>query len=286
MMLVAVILDYYCQGGCGRHRGIKKDGTMYQYCSHECHQNAAQIRNVHSQVNDQWTNSQQGSSQQAHYQSRQKSVSVNDFPWDAILFYDKDQSHYEFTNFYMCRIKINEDNWPTTEHYFQAQKFIGTPYYYDIRDVPSPRQALEMSRRPDVSKWKRTDWKSIKDQIMLKALLVKFLQHKDLMVRLVKTGSRMLVENSPSDWYWGIGRDGKGENRLGKLLMHVREICCNKPTQRDQETVGDLIDLSDGNGKDEQDLQQENSQDFTNYPGVPNEIISNTNQETTPMETN
>jgi predicted NAD-dependent protein-ADP-ribosyltransferase YbiA (DUF1768 family) len=37
------------------------------------------------------------------------------------------------------------------------------------------------------------------------------------------TGNEELVENSPYDYYWGVGRNGTGKNRLGILLMKLRE---------------------------------------------------------------
>jgi N-glycosidase YbiA len=41
---------------------------------------------------------------------------------------------------------------------------------------------------------------------------------------LLATGDDLLVENAPGDYYWGCGKDGSGKNRLGTILMEVREI--------------------------------------------------------------
>ena len=139
-----------------------------------------------------------------------------------VKFYNKDEDYYEFTNFYMRPVCIDKYSWPSTEHYFQAQKFIGTPYMEEFISLGSPREAFEMSRRPDLSKWKRPDWEDVKQLVMYKALLEKFGQHEDLKKLLVGTGSRQLIENSPYDSYWGCGRDGSGSNHLGILLMEVR----------------------------------------------------------------
>jgi predicted NAD-dependent protein-ADP-ribosyltransferase YbiA (DUF1768 family) len=32
----------------------------------------------------------------------------------------------------------------------------------------------------------------------------------------------MLIENSPTDYFWGCGANHTGENHLGKILMGVR----------------------------------------------------------------
>ena len=61
------------------------------------------------------------------------------------------------------------------------------------------------------------------DAIMRKALVAKFTQHDDLRAILLGTGDAQLVEHTTNDSYWGDGGDGSGKNRLGQLLMSVRE---------------------------------------------------------------
>jgi len=58
---------------------------------------------------------------------------------------------------------------------------------------------------------------------MLKALRAKFAQHADLSRMLLKTGDQGLIEHTPNDRYWADGGDGSGRNRLGELLMQVRD---------------------------------------------------------------
>ena len=139
-----------------------------------------------------------------------------------ILFYNRDEPYYEFTNFYPAPIDLDGMTWPTTEHYFQAQKFIGTSYPEVIRNFERPRQAFDLSRNPTVSRWRRKDWEDIKINIMRKALLAKFTQHKHLRQMLLSTGDRKLIEHTQYDKFWGDGGDGLGENHLGLLLMEIR----------------------------------------------------------------
>jgi len=49
------------------------------------------------------------------------------------------------------------------------------------------------------------------------------LHMSELRELLLGTGHRELVEASPFDHYWGCGADGSGQNRLGRLLMKIRE---------------------------------------------------------------
>lgn len=64
--------------------------------------------------------------------------------------------------------------------------------------------------------------KGYREVVTLNVLRAKFTQHPTLAEALLATGDQKLIEASPFDGYWGLGKDGKGLNRLGKLLMTVR----------------------------------------------------------------
>ena len=111
--------------------------------------------------------------------------------------------------------------WPTVEHYYQAMKFPDDPMWQeDIRRTPTPARAKKMGLSRDHPL--RGDWDTIKERVMKKALLAKFRQNPGLLSLLQKTGDKPLVEASPGDSYWGAGRTGKGQNRMGVLLAEVR----------------------------------------------------------------
>ena len=140
-----------------------------------------------------------------------------------IDFYNREDPFYEFTNFFVCPILIIDNNsWPTTEHYFQAQKFVGTPHCEFIRRLNTPRDSFEYARRPKVQTWIRADWGRVKEFVMLKALEEKFNQNEHLKDLLIRTGDKKLYEHTNNDRFWGDGGDRKGQNKLGMLLMQVR----------------------------------------------------------------
>jgi ribA/ribD-fused uncharacterized protein len=58
---------------------------------------------------------------------------------------------------------------------------------------------------------------------MLQACRAKFLAHNDVKELLLSTGDEELIENAANDYYWGCGRSGTGKNRLGEILMRVRD---------------------------------------------------------------
>jgi ribA/ribD-fused uncharacterized protein len=145
-----------------------------------------------------------------------------------IEFYEKNDPYYEFTNFYQGK-QINLDGklWPTSEHYFQAMKFIGPNSYVQekIRTTPSPRDVFTLAngRTGTYKHLIRPDWDSVKDTIMYQVVFCKFSQDEQLKKLLVSTAPRKLIEASPVDPYWGYGSDKKGKNMLGKTLMQVRD---------------------------------------------------------------
>ena len=142
----------------------------------------------------------------------------------AIKFYNKHEPYYEFTNFYQAPLQIDGKVWATSENYFQAQKYIGTPLCDAIQQSHTAREAFDISRTPGLGlQWRRCDWEEVKEDVMYIALYAKFTQHEDLMKMLLDTGDRKLVEHTSRDSYWGDGGDGSGQNKLGKLLMRLRE---------------------------------------------------------------
>jgi len=139
---------------------------------------------------------------------------------NRIEFYRVSELYGEFSNFADYPVKLRGRTWPTTEHFFQAQKFEGSEHEDAIRKARSPMIAARLGRSRKVPL--RKDWESAKDNIMREALRAKFTQHTDLRELLLGTGDATLVEHTRNDRYWGDGGDGTGKNRLGLLLMELR----------------------------------------------------------------
>jgi N-glycosidase YbiA len=139
----------------------------------------------------------------------------------TIYFYNLGEKYGCFSNFSRHGFILDDLYWMTSEHYFQAQKFIGTPHLEEIRNIPTPREAAKMGR--ERSRPLRSDWAQVKDDIMRMCVHCKFTTHADIREILLSTGDEIIVENAPSDYYWGCGADGSGKNMLGKILIEVRE---------------------------------------------------------------
>lgn len=143
----------------------------------------------------------------------------------TIYFYTTREKTYGcFSNFSHHGFELDKLWWSTSEHYFQAQKFVNTDrFWFDkIRGVKTPKDAAGMGRSREHPL--RSDWEQVKDEIMQRAVLKKFETHADIRAILLETGEELIVENAPNDYYWGCRKDGSGKNKLGEILMAVREI--------------------------------------------------------------
>lgn len=139
----------------------------------------------------------------------------------AIRFYRVADPYGAFSNFAPYIIEVDGQTWPTTEAYFQAQRFRDGHLRERIRTAKSPMIAANIGRghREET----RPDWTLIRDEVMLRAVRAKFTQHSELRELLLSTGDEELIEHTPHDDYWGDGGDGSGKNLLGKTLMTVRD---------------------------------------------------------------
>jgi len=138
---------------------------------------------------------------------------------DVIKFYSVREPYGCFSNFSKHKVFI-QTTWPTTEHYFQAQKFLDMALQLKIRAAKSPMIAARMGRSRS---WPlRPDWDDVKDDIMRTAIRAKVMQHADVRETLLATGDAEIAEHTSRDRYWGDGGDGSGRNMLGRILMEVR----------------------------------------------------------------
>lgn len=138
-----------------------------------------------------------------------------------IKFYKVHDDYGFMSNFAPYPFSDGSKIWPTSEHYFQAQKFLIPEIQEKIRQIASPMDAAIEGR--DRQNPLRPDWEEVKDEVMLQALRMKFSQNPEIAKGLVATGDAILIEHTRNDDYWADGGDGSGKNKLGLFLMQVRE---------------------------------------------------------------
>jgi hypothetical protein len=74
----------------------------------------------------------------------------------TIYFYSTREQYGCFSNFSPHGFQLDSVWWTTSEHYFQAQKFAGTPYVEIIKPIKTSREATNKGR--DRTLLLRLDW--------------------------------------------------------------------------------------------------------------------------------
>jgi len=110
----------------------------------------------------------------------------------------------------------------TVEHFYQSKKFLDIELQKKVINAETPKEASNIGR--DRNNKLRDNWSNIKQDIMLKGVLEKFRQNKDILIKLLNTGTEEIIENTVDEYYWGCGKDKSGENNFGKILFKAREI--------------------------------------------------------------
>ena len=145
---------------------------------------------------------------------------------NEIRFYRANEKPYGiFSNLYQRAISFEGREFPTAEHAYQAGKASKEKVREWILSAPSP--SLVAMAAHGLYTWDiAPNWSRVKLDRMRQVLLAKFMQHEDLRMLLLSTGNARLVEAGRTDnavnREWGEV-NGKGMNKLGVLLMEVRE---------------------------------------------------------------
>jgi hypothetical protein len=132
---------------------------------------------------------------------------------------DKFTDEYFFlSNFYECKVTYEGITYLNNEAAFQSMKTLDRNERRTFAEF-DPDAAKKAGRKISL----RSDWEDIKTELMYEICKAKFTQNNDLAAKLLATGDEELVEgNNWNDKIWGKV-NGQGENRLGIILMRIRE---------------------------------------------------------------
>ena len=135
---------------------------------------------------------------------------------------NKFRGKYQFlSNFYETPVTWNGLTYLNNEAAFQSAKTFSDRECFTNLD---PSSAKKLGRKVQL----RSDWENVKDDVMYEICKAKFSQNTELKKRLLSTGNEHLEEgNTWGDKIWGTV-NGIGENRLGKILMRIREELRNE----------------------------------------------------------
>jgi ribA/ribD-fused uncharacterized protein len=156
----------------------------------------------------------------------------------TITFYT-DKMHWA-DNFSAFAIEVDEVVYPTVEHAYQAAKFDDEDLKERIISARSPYLAKGLGKDPKFASKKRPAWEEEKVAIMLKLLQAKVSQHAYVKNELLSTGISLLVEDSPTDDFWGRGPAWNGLNMLGRLWFLIRE-CVRADREVSVEGLNEIV---------------------------------------------
>ena len=141
---------------------------------------------------------------------------------------------YSFlSNFHPQELRYDGISYPTLEHAFQAAKTDDRQLKRKIAEKTTPGQAKRAGgKRGIIPDFNHAAWEAKKDKVMETLVKIKFMD-PELAQQLLATGDATLEEgNNWNDTYWGINIEtGAGQNKLGQILMKIREHLQQKQAQ-------------------------------------------------------
>jgi ribA/ribD-fused uncharacterized protein len=152
-------------------------------------------------------------------------MKINNIERDYIV-HDENQilgffGDYRFlSNYHQCPVYFEGLLYPSSENAYMAAKTLDTNQRREFQTI-DPKEAKDLGRRIKL----RTDWESIKFDVMLAVCFDKFYRNKTIRQKLIDTGSAHLEEtNHWNDTLWGTDEFRVGQNNLGIILMNLRTL--------------------------------------------------------------
>jgi ribA/ribD-fused uncharacterized protein len=148
-----------------------------------------------------------------------------------------------FSQWYSSKFTVNGITFATAEQfmmYSKAMLFNDQEIANKILLATNPKQQKALGRQ--VKNFNADRWSNVAKEIVYEGNYAKFTQDPKLLVILMATGDKELVEASPFDKIWGIGLDEAkakvtpvdqwpGSNWLGEVLTELRNDLRNSKVE-------------------------------------------------------
>ena len=141
----------------------------------------------------------------------------NHAPRTKVLF----QGHkHPLSNFFPCEISLYDKQFMSAEAAYQYRKALQYHDWDRAEDILNCKRAVEAKRLgDDIS----TDqqWWDIRQSVMMEVIRQKARQCSEFRNTLLASQGNVLVEDTVHE-FWGRGKQGDGQNKLGTLLQALR----------------------------------------------------------------
>lgn len=127
---------------------------------------------------------------------------------------------HDLSPFSAHEVDIDGVTYKTAEHAYQALRVVPEARA-EVMAAKSPLEAWRVGQRCKEEGRLVADF----DKLALMEIIfrAKLAQHPDIALVLKMSGKRELLKVYDTDYFWGTGADGTGENQMGKLWMKLRE---------------------------------------------------------------
>jgi ribA/ribD-fused uncharacterized protein len=138
-----------------------------------------------------------------------------------LLTLTRDDPNHLLASYSKHAFVLDDFEWPSVEHYYQAMKFDEAEYREKIRQAPHPAEASALGKSRGHQK--RKGWKKVSVTYMTRGTYLKCRTHPEVAQMLLNSDQMEIKDISQYNYFWGSGRDLRGSNTFGKMLMGVRK---------------------------------------------------------------
>ncbi len=129
------------------------------------------------------------------------------------------------SNFHECPVYFEGIIFPSSENAYQAAK-VDADYRNRFRNISAAKAKKEWKKMPRIDASKE-EWDARKYDVMSVILFDKFYRNKDLREKLMETEKNHMYLEETNHWkdtFWGVDINLGGKNKLGQILMAIREF--------------------------------------------------------------
>jgi len=129
------------------------------------------------------------------------------------------------SNFHECPVYFEGLEYPSSENAYQAAK-VDKDFRHHLQKITAAEVKKAWNKLPPIDMGPE-DWNARKYDVMSVILFDKFYRNKDLREKLLETGLNHMYLEETNHWrdsYWGVDINLGGKNKLGQILMGIREF--------------------------------------------------------------